>query len=792
MKGAIRLLMRDRYYALLNVSGLGLGLAAALVILLYVWNQWRFDRFHSQVDQIHQLVLEESLAGRRIFTEGLPGGIAPWVQDHFAQVEAAARIINPPYISTWATTNTEAIQQQMCVADPEILEILTFKVLAGHLAGSLDHPNSLVITAGAAERLFGQIEAVGEVLEVDGFWAGNYQVTAVIADLPRQSSLQFDLLRGNVPTTFDGWDRSDWNPVHIFLRLQEQADASTLARELTIGTQGHLVDSEWQQVQCHLQPLKEIHLYSKRDFDFSGHGDIAQVKMLLLLALIILSISIVNFVNLTTARATQRMLEVGIRKTIGASRWQLVQQFLLESSILVFLAIGIALIATALLQPVVEHRLDISISPGPISLATASAIILGCWTGLTLLAGLYPAMVLTRFQPGEAFSGRLISGRDHATRTRQGLVFLQFVCTSALLVGAIIIHRQWDHLQDRHWGFSSEQVVVLPLFMADPTPMWTPQWLGFKQEVIKQAFIANPHVHAASVSHVVPPLSIDTEVTIPGTSLRSRYIYADRDFLDTYEIDLTAGRNLTRELLSDTLLQDILINESLVQAMNWSDPIGQKLTWETEGVELSVVGVISDFHNTDLTQPVQPLFITQMLQPPQFLSLRIDGHELAETLPFLETTWKTFLPSRPFQFRFADDYVSDMFAAGLRMARLMDIFTGLAIFLSCLGSFGLASYSLERRLKEMGLRKILGATPWQLFVLSSSGIIRMVLLASIVAWPITYYISRDWLAQFYYRMDISVVPFLAGLSLMIGLSLMTVCVQALKSATLNPVDVIRN
>lgn len=793
LRVALRNQLRHKGYTLINIVGLALGFACTILILHFAWDEWHVDKHHPDGDNTYRLVSEEQNESGTFFQTGIVGGLGPALLIDFPEVEQAVRVINPSYLETWVYHEDQGFEQRFCVADEAILHVLDLPLLMGDPATVLDAPNALLITESTAQRYFGDANPIGQPLRVEGFWGGDYVVSGVLHNLPESSTIQFDVLSGNVPSLFDSWALSDWRPVELYVHLADDTRAHALENKIASWLPHYLTDEEAARVGFHLQPLEEVYLYSAADFGLASYGDITTVRLLAFIGGFILLLAIINFINLTTARATQRAKEVGVRKVVGASQRQLTAQFLSEAVLVAVLSLMIALGIAQLALPTVNSFTGKSLT---LLGETPVLFLLGLGTGTVivgLLAGLYPAVVLSSFQPVKVLKGSIVR-LGHGAQLRKALVVFQFAITVVLVISTGIMYQQWTYLSEQKWGFNKDEVVTLPIIAVDPAPMWSENWLGFRQAALKDAFLQHPHVLSASVSHVTPPLSIPTRLRVAGDNEARpmHYIYADKDFLNTYEITLLEGRNFERDLLSAIELPDILLNETAVRQLGWDDPIGRQLVWEQTGITFTVIGVIQDFLNHDLSQPIQPFFLMQMSQPPQVLSLRLNLTNLPETMAFLETTWTQFLPSRPFQFEFANAQLQRYYQDDVRQGQIVGFFAVLAIMIGCLGLFGLAAFMAERRLPEVGVRKVLGATVVSITALLSTQFIRLVLIANILAWPVAYYAVNQWLDAFAYRITVEIEMFMLSGLLTFTIALLTVSYQAVKAGLSNPAEVLRS
>ena len=789
LKSAWRNTVRQKGYAALNVAGLALGLGCCLLIALWVQDEHAYDRFHTQGDRIYRLdkIATPPTGGseRHALSSGPMG---PTMQAEFPEVEAAVRLL--PWFDDVLIERGETVlaTPDVVFADANVFSVFSFRLLRGSPATALADPLSIVLTEHMAHALFGEADPIGQTIV--GLNDLTYTVTGIVEDAPAHSHLRYNafvswasVVPGNGALEF-GW-LDEWRPQSLFtyLLLRPEADPAALEAKFPAFMQAHFAERA-DQYAFYLQPLHDVYLGSS-DVLFQRsmvHGNRTYVYVLSVVALLILLIACVNFINLATARAGRRATEVGVRKAIGARRPQLVGQFLSEVLLLVGVALVLALGLAEAVRPAFNAFTGKAVgaltwlAPGPLAVLAALGLAVG------LAAGLYPALVLSGFRPVRALnSDASVGGRDF----RKVLVTAQFAASIVLLAGTFVVYHQMAYVQTRHPGYDRAQVVVLPTggtALAD-------QFEAFKTEVLR-----SPHVTAAAGSNSVPGEDLMSFGLLPeGRASEEGWtanvlLLDDDDLPGTYGMEMAAGRFLDSDRAADS--SAIVVNETLARSLGWADPIGKRLDVAGEGRARTVVGVVRDFQTASLRQPIGPLFMILDGRGSN-LSVRITGDDVPGTLAHLRATWERFEPRHPFEYRFLDSDFARLYATDRRLMQTLGLFALIAILVACLGLFGLAAYTAEQRTKEIGVRKVLGATVASLVGLLSRDFLRLVLVASVVAVPVAWYAMERWLDGFAYRIALGPVVFLlaGGIALLIALA--TVAGQALRAAHIDPVKSLR-
>ena len=784
-KIALRNLRKHKGYACINVSGLILGIVCCLLIVLYVQDELGFDRFHENAGRIYRVTAVRGLPGELHASANTAMPIGPALKTDFPEVLDAVRA-RRMFDPVMRHQDTQFTERRVFAVDSTFLEVFSFPLVLGDPETALDRPDAVILTQTTARRYFGETNPVGQTLTYQN--SGNQMaltVTGVARDVPDQSHLRFDFLvtlRQFRRSFFDDWRVFVGN--YTYLLLPDAYDTHQLAAKLPDFVERHVgpLDPGYEY-SLHIQPLTDIHLYSHLATEAEPNGDITYVYLFSAIAFFILLIACINFVNLTTARSVRRAREVGLRKVIGAQRTQLVGQFLGESMLLGLLALAAALVVLEVVLPVFNtfsgKTLTLSYLDNGLLLLALGGIMLF----IGLAAGAYPAFILSAFQPAVVLKGSLTRGRSGA-RARQGLVVFQFAVSIVLIICTGVVLDQMQYVQTKDLGFDKEQVAVLPIDRA----------IGQQSETIKTALLQHPNVVAATASMLVPSTSLWTygvRVENSDEGLTMGTYKVDHDFLDTYAMEVIAGRWFSNDLQTDAD-EVMLINEAAAKRLGFATPeaaLGTRLVWARRRT-LTVVGVVKDFHVVSFRKAIEPTLF--MLDPEYYyLSVRLHADDLAATLAHLETTMATFAPQRPFEFFFVDERFDALHRADQQLGLIFGAFSLLATLIACLGLFGLTAFTAEQRTKEVGIRKVLGASAASIVLLLSRDFTRLVVAALVVAAPLAYLAMNRWLDAFTYRVPLSGWIFLlaGGLALLIAFA--TVSYQATKAARVNPVESLR-
>jgi putative ABC transport system permease protein len=799
LKVAFRNLVRYKGYSFINLFGLAVGMTCAVLILLYVRDELSFDRYAPKAGSIYRLALEAQTANRGLVrTARTPPPWAPAMARDFPEVLNFVRFKTP--LVSWLVGSEEREkrfhEKGFYFADPSVFEVFGLRLLRGDPATALKEPNSLVLTETAAARYFGPDDPLGKVLRIDNTY--DFRVTGVVQDVPRRSHIGFDILASfeslNVLPIYGGgqystFERNGLNPdVYTYLLLKDGYPPAELEKKLPGFFQTYLGRQLAQanvRLTTFLQPLVGIHLHSNLDAELRANASISDLYIYTAVALFILAIACINFMNLATARSAGRAREVGIRKVVGAERRQLVGQFLGESLLLAMISLVLALALAKLLLPAFG-----ALAGKALSLSFADPLLLLGGFALALVVGVasgsYPAFFLSAFRPANVLKGSLRSGGSNVL-LRKGLVVFQFGIALVFIIGTAVVYEQLRYIRTKPLGFDKKNVVVLPL--GDPRAR--PLFQAFKDRVLQ-----SPEVVAAAGATSLPGGLVNVGLVLPEGAAPDAQAAVDfslvgYDFLRALGIELAAGRDFSREFPTD-LLQAVILNETAVRHFGWTaSPLDKRL--RVGNLDCRVIGVVKDFHVRSFHNRVGPLVLHLSPTPDGLLyaALRIDPKEPQKALAYIESQWRQVYPHDPFVYSFLEDDFDALYRAEDARGRVFAAFSALTVIIACLGLFGLASFSAEQRRKEVGVRKVLGASAAGLARMLTMDFVRLVLLACAVAWPVAYYVMSRWLGGFAYRAALDWRVFPAAGVLAVLIALLTVGSQAVRAALANPVESIR-
>jgi putative ABC transport system permease protein len=792
-------MVRQKAYTAINILGLSLGIAASMLIIIYVADELSYDEFIPDVDRMYRVTLHGRMNDNDFNIAVTSGSIAPALLAEVPEVESATRLnmFRTMPVQYEDKTFTES---HFLIADKNFLEFFSIKVLQGDPQNALSGVDRVVLPESVAKRYFGDENPLGKIL-LRGAEKSPMEVSAVIADPPANFHLAYDMILSNEAGQF-GFDEN-WtnNNIYNYFKIHSGADSDKVKVALD-GFVQRYVGAELEKFLgislenfyaagnkfgFQIQPVQDIHLRSEVNEEIKPGGSIQYLYIFGAIALFIIVLACINFMNLSTARSANRAKEVGVRKAVGAGQTKLILQFLSESLlyslISTFLAVFIVLMVLEPFNNLSGKDLNLGIFLNPLEILAllVFAVLIG------LMAGSYPAFYLTSFTPSTVLKGKVRHGVRRSS-LRNGLVVFQFFISISLIISSMVVYKQIKHLQDVNLGFEKENVVNLYHTMS----------LGQNGKAFKDALMSNSEFVAASYANRLPPnVGWNSVFRNPETAqdfMCTLYI-VDEDHLDAMGFKMVDGRFFSKDFVSDSTA--IIVNETAFKMMGWAELNGQRLSgfWgnNDEPVEKNIIGVIKDFNFESLHQSVRPLIISLSTVPNYEMAVKLSPGPVGKKLEVLEEIWKKHVNGAPFEFAFVDANFDALFKAEQKMGNIILVFTVLAISIACLGLFGLAAYTTEQRTKEISIRKALGATVPQLVTLLSKDFTLLVLLAFGIAAPLSYYLmNKYWLQNFAYRVDISLfLMVLAGL-LSIFIAWLTVSFQSFKAAASNPVDYLRN
>ena len=787
---ALRYLKRHKIYSFINISGLALGMACCVLILLWVSDEISYDRFHEQTKNLYRVVNDLNFGPISQISEGSAYPLGPAMKEEIPEVNEFVRLLETRKILV-AYGEKRHYEEKFYFADPSLFEMFTFPFIQGDPTTALSSPSSIVITQEMALKYFGHQDPLGKMIQTQN--QNDYIVTGVIENVPENSHLRFDFV-GSMERAVAMGARTHWTgwlySTYILLQPNSSFEQVNTKLESWIKTK----DSE--QTRYYLQPLSGIHMYG-----LQGEGAIRPLSFFSILALLILLIACINYMNLATARAGKRAKEIGLRKVVGAKRTNIVKQFLSESVLFAFFALLISIVLVALFLPAFNQ---ISGKELGMNLAQNKFLFLGL-LGITLLtgvlAGSYPALFVSSFEPDRILKGTL-SARKIGTSTaslRKGLVVFQFVLTIVLIISTMTVYRQMNFIQNRQLGFDKDHLIYTQLRSeGNLWDQYDAQILWTKYKTLKNELSQNPNILEVSTATCLPFGrmgdefgQLDWEGKDPEFQVSIKHMAVDPHFFETFQLEMVEGRFFSDEFPSDS--QNFILNEAAVKATGLKSPVGKRFQLLEKTGEIT--GVIKDFHFAPLHNKIEPLVLH--LMPYQYwmyqnyVFIRISLDNVSQTLASVKKMWDRAIPEYPFEFSFLDDTIDARYRSEQRLETILRIFTILAIVISCFGLFGLISFTAEQRTKEIGIRKVLGASVGSVVRSLSKEFVVLVALANIIAWPAAYVVMAKWLNNFAYRAEIGLLTFILSGFVALAIAFLTVFVQSVKAALANPVDSLR-
>ena len=816
LKIAWRFIKRNKVNSFINIAGLAIGLASAILIFLYVQDELSYDKFFKHADKIYQVNIEGRMGGSDFITGNTPPPVGSALKNAFPEVETFTRIHRPGDIIVRNENNKQRelyfTETRVCGVDSNFLEVFDYPLLEGNASTCLLEPNSLVITEEIAAKYFGNENAIGKVLLLEND-KKPFKVTGVLKNLPSQSSFTFDMLRPMA--SYPAVKRFSWSwvwlQVNTYIKLKdnfenslsnitaleakfpamvEQQAASAFQR---IGQPLDELKKKGGRWELKLSPFTSLHLKSGQAGNrMTTLSDIKYVRIFSLVALFIIVLACVNFMNLSTAQSAMRSKEVGIRKVLGSMREQLIRQFFGEALLYVFISglVGVLLVI-AFIHPFnqlsgKELTLDLLISGKFIFYFLALLAL------TALVAGSYPAFYLTSFKPVSVLKGRLVKTSIGNLFIRNGMVVFQFTISTALIICTIIVYQQLQFTRNADLGLNKENTLIIS----------SSNRLGIKEQTFKEELTSFPEIEKASIATRLPGRFLFGDSYVPDAggaqdvtkdiSLIS--FISDEEYVPTLQMRIVKGRNFSKDFNDST---SVILNETAVREIGWKDPIGQYLEYTgNNNQRFKVIGVVKDFNYQSLHNPILPFALFHHSSKTYDIGLsyiiaRVKDENIRSTVAKIQAKWKKFAPDAPFDYSFLDEDLNAMYKSDVRMGSVFSVFTLLSIFVGCLGLFGLAMYTAERRVKEIGVRKVLGASVQGIVALLSRDFVKLVLVAALIAFPVAWWSMSKWLEAFVYRIEIEWWVFLVAAAGAIVIALLTISFQSIKAAMRNPVRSLR-
>lgn len=774
LKCAFRNIKRYKLYSFINIAGLAVGMLICILITLFVKDELSYDRYHENAGRIYRVIADYNISkgfSKSAITSAI---LAPALIENFPEIAHAVRFYHE---------NRAVIQfndklfseERFFFSDAAVFNVFTFPFIKGDLRTALQEPYSVVLTVETAQKYFGNDFPIGKTITLQN--RGDFKVTGILHNIPHNSHFTFDFLAsfatfGKIdnPWAYQGW---------TYIHLPEDYDAAILEEKFVTNKE----ELGWYSagLQFYLQSLTSIHLHSHLSGEIEANSDIRSIYIFSLIAFFIMLIACINFMSLATARSAHQACEVGVRKVLGAQRVQLAKQFLGESLLFSFLALGVALALVEIFLPAFNRlaRKPLQMDYADSWLLLLTLMFVSLLVGL--VSGSYPAFFLSAFQPTQVLKGGWAGDTGRSSRIfRCSFVVIQFVISIALIISTGIIGKQLRYMHKKDLGFQKKHIVEIPIAN---TPLLK-SYPAFKAELLKYPNILN--VSAAMGSPLDGKL-MDSQ-KINDEQIEVHYLLVDPDYIETLGMTLLRGRSFSKDSITDAT-EAVILNETAVKTFGLKDAIGKN--FKIIGGKGVIIGVVRDFHSASLHEQIQPAALQILPKFYRNILVRIRPENISTTLKFLALKWREFAPHWPFEYIFLEEDFNKLYRAENSLVRIFGYFSFIAILIACLGLFGLASFTTERRIKEIGIRKVLGASVPGIVLLLSKDFTKWVLMANIIAWPIAYFVMNRWLQNFAYRINIGIGIFLLSAMAAFVIALATVSYQAVKAALANPVESLR-
>jgi putative ABC transport system permease protein len=766
---------RQKVYSFINITGLALGMTCCLLIFLWIQNELSYDRFHENARDLYRVLLVNREKEMSI-PQG-PGPLAVALKDEFPEIKNSARLM--PTVRRPLRFEDKNFQVRACGVESSFMEMLTFPFLEGDSETSFTDPDFIILTEETAKKYFGDENPIGKTMRFE-WWTRwlEFHVTGVIKNVPSNSHLQYDVLIPFSFVTASGMSIDDWDVIcyHSYVQLEKNVNLKTVNQKIAGTLKRHYSDA---MTDVELQPILDIHLH-----DYFGGGPIVTVYIFGTLGIFILFIACMNFMNLSTARSLNRAKEVGVRKIVGSRRIQLIRQFLGESMLLALIALGIAVVLVWFFLPYVNRMLDTNLTlrySGNLIISLIGIVVI---TGF--ISGIYPALFLSSFRPVKVLQGNVRSGARNPF-FRKALVTTQFTISILLIICTTAVYKQLAYIRNRDLGLEKDHIINFKMGGS----------FYDRYDPIKQELLQNPDILAVgrsnfsfpsgfAASHVHWEGKQDNEnVTL---SIRS----VDFDFQKIFDIGMVQGRFFSRDFQTD-VWQSFILNEAAVKFMGLESPVGTQFSCDLPHAEGkgTIIGVVKDFHYRSLHSKIAPLIL--VIHPWWYTDayIRIRSGNVSGTLAFIDNILKEYVPEFPFELHFLDEEVDRLYQSEQRAGVLVRIGTFLALFIACLGLFGLASFTAEQRTKEIGIRKTLGASVPGIIRLMTKEFTKWIVMANVIAWPVAYFMMNKFLQNYAYRISLGIWIFIVSGLAALCIALLTVGYQSVKSARMNPVESLR-
>jgi putative ABC transport system permease protein len=782
LKTALRHIRKHLGYSIINILGLTLGISSALFLVIYVSDELSYDRYNENADRIYRVSSKITETDDQFTWNVAQIPMGPQVVQDYPEVQSFVRFINMPR-GAYKYEDKEYMEDNFYYVDSTLFDIFTYKVLKGEVLSAVKDPGKIVLTKTAAARYFGDEDPIGKTLTAG---TDSYEVTGVIEDVPHNSHFRFDAVsaRNNLPKQLGTWGNFG---VFTYLLFPENFDVNAFQAKIQGMYDAHMktiFEPLHINIEYILEPITRIHLYSTNPGEPEPTGSITYVYIFGIAAIFLVLIAAMNYMNLATARSTRRAREVGMRKVAGSQRSLLVMQFLSESVVLTIISLLLSIILLLILLPkfnaLAGKSFDLSILNSPAAVLSMLVVILIAG----LFGGSYPAFFLSRFSPVTVLKGEITQGTA-GSLFRKVLVVIQFTISVVMIVCTMVVFKQLNHMKSMDQGYNQENVLMLQLN----------QGMFNKYRVLKQTLLQNDNIKYVTSTNT--PMGegsgkvIFSMETDQGMSQRGiNFAVVDYDFVDALGIKILEGRNFQEDMPSDTLT-GVIVNQTLANRLGWSDPIGKKVQLgDGQQINARVIGEMADYHQTGMYNDIESLMLVYRGRG-NIVYVKLSGINTEETLRFIESRWKEIFPDQPYSYTFLTDRFNRQFEADEKRGLIFTMFTLLAILIACLGLFGLASYMVEQRTKEIGIRKVFGADEGVIVRLISRDFLILIAISIVIAIPLAYYFMSHWLENYVYRTKIGAMLLIIAALLTVAITFITISFKAYQAAILNPADSVR-
>ncbi len=783
-----RVFNRERLYGLINLSGLAVGFACCIVIYLFIADELSYDKFHNNSDRIYRLSAAYMRQGVWEPYASNAWKTAELIKSNYSEIDQLTRL-RPDDNTLFEYQDKRIVENRFAWVDENFLDVFNFPLIQGNPNEALKGPNKVVISESTAAKYFGAEDPIGKAFTLSDYPI-QLQVSGVMKDMPSNSHFHYDLLISGETTRQiapeELYTNVGWDSQYVYFRLKEDEDPARMEATFPDFINKNLEFFNSENFKLFLQPLESIHLKSNIGTELEPNGSQTRVITFSVVAIFILVIACVNYMNLTTARALRRAKEVGMRKVLGAKRPDLLGQFLAESFIMTAIAVLVAILLCGLLLPAFNEFAGKSIPRSVFLLPGMASGLLITLVVIALITGLYPAIMLSSFRPLSGMKAGTGSGGNFGVAFRKGLVLFQFAITIGLISASAIVFKQWSFMKNKELGISDDQVLVVSLQTMDRQKVQTfANELLAAPQIMKVGFsnMRMPGWIGNSTNYGAQDVAEDAEV-----NKSMKLVRIDYDFFTTVEAQMAEGRNFSREFPVDTI-SSIILNESALKQLGWKEGVGK---WFMFGdTKYNVIGVVRDFHFESVHRKIPPTIFSFTPRRLNWAYVKVETAGIQEAITHIKSTYDKYVSNRDFSYSFLNEDVAEQYQAERKFTQVFTIFTGLAIIIACLGTFGLISFSAERKAKEIGIRKVLGASVGNVSFLLIREFLLLLLIAAVVASPIAYYFLNDWINGFNYHTTIGATPFVIATTIAAFIVLLTTGFRAIKAALVNPADSLR-